>query len=92
MGSTTDRETCHRILAHLFGQDTSEIGTDLAASHSLVLYHSSELDGNRTISKSKVGWFVSLWLWGPLSNFAYSHWSFNLISSLVKYLSNLNLD
>lgn len=55
MNSSIHRETCCRILSHLFGQDVIEMGTDFNISNSLALYNDSEhFRAGRRISKSKV--------------------------------------
>ncbi|KAK9269394.1 hypothetical protein L1049_001167 [Liquidambar formosana] len=54
MSSSTHRETCQSILAHIFGQDIIEFGIDHSITHSFPLLHSAENAGTRTISKSKV--------------------------------------
>ncbi|XVF88378.1 hypothetical protein PTKIN_Ptkin19aG0046000 [Pterospermum kingtungense] len=47
------REACQSILAHLFGQDVAETGTDII-SQSLILQNSNEHAATRTISRTKV--------------------------------------
>ncbi|XP_031385732.1 nuclear pore complex protein NUP205 isoform X2 [Punica granatum] len=56
MNSSTHRETCRRILGHLFGQEAIESGTDFNISNSLAPYNDAEHLGarTRTIGKSKV--------------------------------------
>uniref|UniRef100_A0A5B7BQC9 Nuclear pore complex protein NUP205 n=1 Tax=Davidia involucrata TaxID=16924 RepID=A0A5B7BQC9_DAVIN len=54
MASPSHREACQSILAHTFGQDINEFGTDFNISHSAILKNSAESAGTRTISKSKV--------------------------------------
>lgn len=54
MSSSSHREACQSILAHLFGGEIVGIGADNAMSHSLSLVTSADAAGMRTISKSKV--------------------------------------
>lgn len=54
MSSSNHRESCHNILAHLFGGDIVDIGDVSLVSHSLSLPNGVEHSGTRTISKSKV--------------------------------------
>ncbi|KAK8287191.1 hypothetical protein V6Z11_D07G041700 [Gossypium hirsutum] len=53
MSSPHHREACQSILAHLFGQDVVETGTDVI-SQSLILQNNKEHTATRTISKTKV--------------------------------------
>ncbi|KAK8343860.1 hypothetical protein V6Z12_A07G042900 [Gossypium hirsutum] len=53
MSSPHHREACQSILAHLFGQDFVETGTDVI-SQSLILQNNKEHTATRTISKTKV--------------------------------------
>ncbi|XVF34671.1 hypothetical protein REPUB_Repub18cG0078900 [Reevesia pubescens] len=53
VSSPHHREACQSILAHLFGQDIVETGSDLI-SQSLILQNSKEHAATRTISKTKV--------------------------------------
>lgn len=53
MTSPHHREACQSILAHLFGQDVVETGTDVI-SQSLILQNNKEHTATRTISKNKV--------------------------------------
>ncbi|KAH1131571.1 hypothetical protein J1N35_002949 [Gossypium stocksii] len=53
MSSLHHREACESILAHLFGQDVVETGTDVI-SQSLILQNNKEHTATRTISKTKV--------------------------------------
>ncbi|CAK9182161.1 unnamed protein product [Ilex paraguariensis] len=53
MTTSTHRETCQSILAHVFGQNIAEWGTDHNISHS-ILQSSPASGGTTTISKSKV--------------------------------------
>ncbi|KAL4302983.1 hypothetical protein GQ457_10G003370 [Hibiscus cannabinus] len=53
VSSPHHREACQNILAHLFGQDVVETGTDVI-SQSLVLQNNKEHTATRTISKTKV--------------------------------------
>lgn len=56
MNSSTHRDTCRRILSHIFGQDVIEMGTDLNISNSLALYNDAKHFGAGTskIGKNKV--------------------------------------
>ncbi|KAK4781282.1 hypothetical protein SAY87_017388 [Trapa incisa] len=55
INSSIHRETCNRILSHLFGQDVFEMSTDINRSNALALYNDSEHFGSgRRIGKSKV--------------------------------------
>ncbi|KAF5945828.1 hypothetical protein HYC85_016056 [Camellia sinensis] len=54
MACSSHREACQSILAHIFGQDVIEYGTDFNTSHSFLLQNSADGVGTRTISKSKV--------------------------------------
>ncbi|BBH08489.1 Protein of unknown function D [Prunus dulcis] len=54
VNSSTHREACLSILAHLFGQENVETGIDFLASHSFSLQDGMEHAGTRTVSKSKV--------------------------------------
>ncbi|KAH0970347.1 hypothetical protein GBA52_022503 [Prunus armeniaca] len=54
VNSSTHREACLSILAHLFGQENVETGIDYLASHSFSLQDGVEHSGTRTVSKSKV--------------------------------------
>ncbi|XP_016651919.1 PREDICTED: nuclear pore complex protein NUP205 [Prunus mume] len=54
VNSSTHREACLSILAHLFGQENVETGIDYLASHSFSLQDGVEHAGTRTVSKSKV--------------------------------------
>ncbi|KAI8022266.1 Nuclear pore complex protein NUP205 [Camellia lanceoleosa] len=54
MVCSSHREACQSILAHIFGQDVIEYGTDFNTSHSFLLQNSADGVGTRTISKSKV--------------------------------------
>ncbi|XP_052198623.1 nuclear pore complex protein NUP205 isoform X2 [Diospyros lotus] len=51
--SSSHRETCQSILAHLLGQDV-KYGMDFNVSHSSILQDSADNAGTRSISKSKV--------------------------------------
>ncbi|GAV69443.1 DUF3414 domain-containing protein, partial [Cephalotus follicularis] len=51
--SSTHREACQSILAHLFGLDVIETGTS-AIYHSFTLQNTEEHVVTRTMSKSKV--------------------------------------
>nr|KJB07739.1 hypothetical protein B456_001G042000 [Gossypium raimondii] len=53
MSSPHHREACQSILAHLFGQDVVETGTDVI-TQSLILQNNKEHTATRTISKTKV--------------------------------------
>ncbi|XP_017648951.1 nuclear pore complex protein NUP205 [Gossypium arboreum] len=53
MSSPHHREACQSILAHLFGLDFVETGTDVI-SQSLILQNNKEHTATRTISKTKV--------------------------------------
>ncbi|KAG8654366.1 nuclear pore complex protein NUP205 isoform X3 [Manihot esculenta] len=54
MGTPTHREACQNILAHLFGREIIEIGSDQVVSDSFGFQNSSEHAGTQAISKSKV--------------------------------------
>ncbi|XP_020537054.1 nuclear pore complex protein NUP205 isoform X2 [Jatropha curcas] len=54
MGSPSHREACQSILAHLFGREITEIGSDRIVSDSFTLRNGTELAGIQAISKSKV--------------------------------------
>ncbi|KAL5547863.1 hypothetical protein UlMin_003094 [Ulmus minor] len=54
MSSSSHRETCQNILAHLFGREIIDIETDHTRLHSLTLQNNVEHAGARTIIKSKV--------------------------------------
>ncbi|XP_057969128.1 nuclear pore complex protein NUP205 isoform X2 [Malania oleifera] len=54
MTSSTHREACQSILAHIFGLDLSEHGTDPSASHSFTIPISAANAGTWSLSKSKV--------------------------------------
>ena len=51
--NSSHRETCHKILAYLFGQDTNGLEGDQDITSSLSLQN-RESAGTRTINKSKV--------------------------------------
>lgn len=53
MTVSTHREACQNILAHLFGQNITEYGTDINSSYSM-LENITETAGTRTISKITV--------------------------------------
>lgn len=53
MTSTNHRETCQSILAHMFGQNSTEYSSDHSISHS-ILRNDTEDAGKRTITRSKV--------------------------------------
>lgn len=50
MGSTTHREVCQRILAHLFGQQTTDLGGDHVIAHQ----NGAEHIGTSAVDKNKV--------------------------------------
>ncbi|KAE9464397.1 hypothetical protein C3L33_03696, partial [Rhododendron williamsianum] len=54
MANSSHREACQSILAHLFGQDVIEYGTDSNIPQSFLLQNSADIVGTGTISKSKV--------------------------------------
>ncbi|GMN58168.1 hypothetical protein TIFTF001_027268 [Ficus carica] len=54
MSSSSHRDACQSILAHLFGREIIGIGTDQIISYSLSLQNSAEAAGTRSINKSKV--------------------------------------
>ncbi|KAF7147071.1 hypothetical protein RHSIM_Rhsim03G0247900 [Rhododendron simsii] len=54
MANSGHREACQSILAHLFGQDVIEYGTDSNIPQSFLLQNSADIVGTGTISKSKV--------------------------------------
>ncbi|XP_059635097.1 nuclear pore complex protein NUP205 [Cornus florida] len=54
LASSTHREACQSIVAHIFGQEIIEYGTDFNISNSFLLENSAANAGTRTISKSKV--------------------------------------
>ncbi|PSS20924.1 Nuclear pore complex protein [Actinidia chinensis var. chinensis] len=54
MSSSSHREACQSILAHIFGQDITEYGTDFNTTQTFLLQSSADSAGTRTMSKSKV--------------------------------------
>lgn len=54
MGGPSHREACQTILAHLFGRDVIESGSDHVVYDSVILRNGTEHAGTQTISKNKV--------------------------------------
>lgn len=54
MGGPSHREACQTILAHLFGRDVIESGSDHVVYDSVILRNGTEHVGTQTISKNKV--------------------------------------
>lgn len=81
------REACQSILAHFFGQDLVETGTDII-SQSLILQNRNEHAATRTISKTKVILVMSIVIWNKQISshgrwyvkISMRYWKENLIS------------
>lgn len=54
VGGPSHREACQTILAHLFGRDVIESGSDHVVYDSVILRNGTEHVGTQTISKNKV--------------------------------------
>ncbi|KAF2282365.1 hypothetical protein GH714_043827 [Hevea brasiliensis] len=54
MSTPTHKEACQNILAHLFGREIIEIGSDRVVSDSFTFQNGTEHAGTQAISKSKV--------------------------------------